>query len=811
MSVLDLDLIARSHDRRGEPWLWFYEDFLATYDPTARKKAGVYYTPTAVVQCQVRLVDHVLRERFDRRYGLGDEGVVVLDPACGSGTYPLAVIDKAAANVAARGPAGPRQTARTLADRLIAFELLPGPYAVASLRIGRRLTELAGSQTPLRANVFLTDTLDSPDLQPPNAALFGDAAELAADRIRARDVKRDRRVMVVLGNPPYKRVNRDEAGGWVVHGPRQPESLMDEVVNRAIALGVKFSATRSTYNLYVYFWRWALWKAFEAHGDGPAVVSFITASSWLTGPGFVGLREVARHHGDEVWVLDLGGDNKGAQPEENIFAIETPVAIVTIIRSGPSTAAPAEVRYRRLTGTPKERLAELTRVAAPDGDGDGWDLVVAPTLGSPLTPVAGGAPWQDLPALADLFPWQQPGPVIGRTWPVCPDQETLRDRWAAFTVDPGTTAREEKFYTAKHGRNIHTKVGDLPTLASLPPGSAVPPVRRFGWRSFDRQWLIDDPRLQRTDSPSLRTEGPRQIFLVAMMTNPVGPGPALVASAHVPDFRYFANRGGKDVMPLWRDAAANTPNVALGVLGALTATRSGHAGAPDLSPDDLCAYVYALLSTPGYQVRFAAELGTPGPRVPLTADPALFDETAAAGRHLLWLHTYAERQQDPAAERGRYLPDVPGLGWQDPVTRPPRTLAADVAYDPQARVLRISDGTITGVAPAVWDYQVSGLQVVRKWLGYRTAAPAGRASRSTSPLDAIRPGGWPDTWNDELLDLLRLLTVTVELRPRQDDLLDRVCNGPLIAAAAIATPGPQDPLRHPPSHAGNDQAVLPGT
>ena len=813
VTVLDLASIARSHDWRGEPWLWFYEDFLATYDPQARKQAGVYYTPTAVVQCQVRLVDHVLRERFGRRYGLGNEDVVVLDPACGSGTYPLAVIDQAAVNVAPRGPAGPRQAARTLADRLIAFELLPGPYAVASLRIGRRLTELAGSTTPIRANVYLTDTLDSPDLQPPNADLFGDAAQLAAERIRARDVKRDRRVMVVLGNPPYKRVRRDDAGGWVVHGPRQPKSLIDEVVDRAIALGVRFSATRSTYNLYVYFWRWALWKAFEAHGEGPAVVSFITASSWLSGPGFVGLREAARHHGDEIWVIDLGGDNKGAQPEENIFAIETPVAIVTIIRDGASTANLAEVRYRKLTGTAGDKIRDLATVNAPDGADDAaWSTVPSSAPGDALVPVTGDLAWQEHPALSDLLPWQQPGVIVGRTWPVAAQPDALKARWRMF-VGTGAETRAAHYVTAKTGRNIGTVVNGMPTLASLPGSAPTPPVRRYGWRSFDRQWILDDPRLMTLDRPSLwRTENPQQLFFTSMMTNALGTGPALTVSAHVPDFHYFANRGGKDVMPLWRDAEAQKPNLAPGITDALAATRVDHVPGTTVSPQDVYAYIYALLSTPGYQERFSVELATAGPRVPLTGDPTLFDEAVELGRQLIWLHTYAERQQDPAAGRGRYLPDVAGLGWRSAVTRPPVTLATDVRYDAETETLHVGDGNITGVSPQVWEYSVSGLQVVRKWLGYRTVVPSGRAAHSTSPLDAVRPSGWPDAWNDELLDLLRLLTLTLALHPRQDDLLDRVLQGPLIDAATLGVLAPQDALRHPPTDTPNgEQATLPGT
>jgi predicted helicase len=119
-----------------------------------------------------------------------------------------------------------------------------------------------------------------------------------------------------------------------------------------------FSHIANLYNLYVYFWRWAIWKAFEAHGDGPGVVAFITAASWLTGPGFMGLRQLVREICDEAWVLDLGGDNRGANPEENVFAIETPVAIVVLARDDVSDRnRPARVHYRRVYGTAEEKIA----------------------------------------------------------------------------------------------------------------------------------------------------------------------------------------------------------------------------------------------------------------------------------------------------------------------------------------------------------------------------------------------------------------------------------------------------------------------
>jgi hypothetical protein len=86
---------------------------------------------------------------------------------------------------------------------------------------------------------------------------------------------------------------------------------------------------------------------------------FITASSWLTGPGFVGLRKLARDQGDEMWTVDLGGDNSGANPEPNVFNIQTPVAITTMLRA---PASPPQKRPLRTTANKRSSGAEKLAV-----------------------------------------------------------------------------------------------------------------------------------------------------------------------------------------------------------------------------------------------------------------------------------------------------------------------------------------------------------------------------------------------------------------------------------------------------------------
>ena len=150
-----------------------------------------------------------------------------------------------------------------------------------------------------------------------------------------------------------------------------------------------FSAHASLYNLYVYFWRWAIWKVFEEN-TGPAVVSMITASSWLDGPGFLGLRRLAREVADEIIVVDLHGDNKGTRKDENVFDIESPVAIVTLVRHGNGDrTTPASVRYASYRGTRAEKLAALTDLAA--GKAKLNTAEASADWHAPLIPASGGA------------------------------------------------------------------------------------------------------------------------------------------------------------------------------------------------------------------------------------------------------------------------------------------------------------------------------------------------------------------------------------------------------------------------------------
>ena len=768
-----------SHEIDRDPWLYFYEHFLGVYDAALRKDRGVYFTPVEVVRAQVRFAHELLRDRFKKPTGFADRGVEVLDPACGTGTYPLAVLEQAAEAVRARfGQPTVPERLRDLAGRLHAFEILVGPYAVAQLRLTQRLRELGVTdRNPL---VYLADTLESPNLQSrlPHTAFY---EPLTREHERAQRVKRDTRIFVCLGNPPYDREQHDPAeeverrkGGWVRYGdegevsPPLLEDFLDPV--REAGGGVHL---KNLYNDYVYFWRWALWKVFDSTADA-GIVTFITASSYLRGPAFAGMRSKMREVFDELWIIDLEGDSLGARKTDNVFAIRTPVAIAIGVRDGkPDPEHPARVRKVRLTGSEQEKLGALDAAGAlndlPWRDcAAEWD--------APFMPAEVGG-FFDWPALIDIFPWQHSGVQFKRTWPIGETRGVLTDRWRALLEH--TPEGRAVMFKETRDRTVRGEYPGLlggvseAALITLARNEPPPEIVSYAYRSLDRQFIVRDARLGDFCRPALhRAHGERQTYLTGLLTDTVGAGPALMAAAAIPDLHYYSGRGAKDVVPLYRNAAATEPNVTGGLREGIAAALGA-----EVTAERLFAYAYGVLAQPGYVERFWDELEQPPPHLPITKDASLFGRVSDLGERLLNLHTYGERFRGPG--RG----DTPQGEARCTKEVPPIPLPEGHSYDAETRTLHVGDGEFAPVSREVYGYSVSGFHVAKSWLDRRKLKRSGKRS---SGLDDIRPDRWD--FAEELLQLLWVLEETVRLQPDGAALLDEVCASELFTADELPTP-----------------------
>ena len=797
--------------KHGDPWIYFYEHFLAAYDNKMRLSYGVVYTPQEVIGCQVALVSELLVDRFEKHLTFADEGVVFLDSSTGTAAYPIAAIESALRRVERRfGLGAVAEHATRCAENVYAFEILVGAYAVAHLRLTKLLID-AGATLPADGlHVLLTDTLESPYADPPQPPLFG--KKLTDEQRRASRVKAEVPIFVCMGNPPYFREESDDSDGertrgkWVRFGddskPEDPAILQDFTEPVIASGGARFVA--NLYNLYVYFWRWTLWKMFEnpfpGGASGKGIVSFITASSYLRGPGFGGMRQRMREAFDEIWILDLEGTVGGPRSTENVFAITTAVCIATGVRhAAKKKHALARVRYSRVIGTREEKLAKLKEInVLADVQ---WHDCFEGAM-EPMVPKQEGN-FFDWPLVSDLWPWEMPGVKFHRSWPIAETRELLIERWNELLASPAEMRGILMRNTATHNAsgNYVSFLDDkrLPSIAQLKAGTEPLTAVRYSFRAFDRQWALPDMRVcDRPRPPLWRAHGKRQTYITSLMTTAPGEGPAAIACAHVPDLHHFRGSfGGRDIIPLWRDAAGNEANLPAGLLDVLMAALGF-----SVSPEDFFAYTYAVLSAPRYVEAFSEELTIPGPRLPVSRVADLFRRAVEIGNRLLFLHTYGERFVPAGVKLGQIPAGIAQCTKGIPTKRAdyPEEFSWTEGETPVEGVLRVGTGEFKPVSRPVWEFSVSGYEVVKSWLGFRMKKRSGRKS---SPLDDIRPGAWTAALTAELLELLWVIEATVAAQPEMNALLFEILASPLFTAAEL--PHPTDAERRPPAVIDDDQ------
>ncbi|MFC9029514.1 type ISP restriction/modification enzyme [Streptomyces arboris] len=761
-----------------DAYLHLYEHFLTVYDPELRQRSGSYYTPHQVVEDMVRLTEDVLRTRLDQRAGFGEEDVRIVDPAMGTGTYLHTIIDRVAEQAADRsGPAMAADAISRLASRLCGFELQMGPFAVAELRTSDLLKRHGSALPDGGLNLFVTDTLDNPFVE--EEYLSYDA--LSASRRRANRFKANTPVTVVIGNPPYddKAENR---GGWVekrTHGQDAP--LLERF--RLTGNGRYEHVLK---NMYVYFWRWATWKVFDAHqNDRHGVVCFISPSGWTTGPGGRGMRSYLRRTCDEGWIINLSPEGHRAEVATRVFpGVAQPLAICIFVRRAQAAERGdrrARVHYRAVAGSRDEKFRQLRGIRLDDG---GWKAAHAEEA-RPFTPQTQSG-WLDYPELSDLLPWGSLGITANRSWTSGPSAETLRRRWTRLVRETDPAAKSVLFKETRD-RDLRSKRDPLPGL----PGRACPigheahtepELARISLRSFDRQWVIADNRVLDYPRPGLwAAVQPRQLYLNQQSSHEIDSGPAVVATHLIPDTHHFNGRGGR-VMPLLHPDGS--PNVAPGLLAHLARST----GAGQVSPADLAAYIAGVTAHSAFTEHFAEELLTPGVRLPLTRDPELWRRATALGTEVLWASTYGERYADASA--GRPFGEVRFPAGDPRQVRYETNIGRDVPesirYERETRALSLGDGTFAPVSAAVWAYHVGGMRVVQKWFGYRKAKPT---SKRTSPLDDLHVESWPIQWTDELIDLLSVLRRITDLAARQGDLLKEILEGPVSTCDELTGAG----------------------
>jgi len=374
---------------KEDPVVHFYETFLTAYDPKMRELRGVYYTPEAVVSYIVRSVDHLLRTRFNRPKGLADENTLILDPATGTATFLYFVIREIHQKFVSQKGAWDGYVAAHLLNRIFGFELLMAPYAVAHLKLGMELQETGytfGSDQ--RLGIYLTNTLE--EAAKKSEQIFAKWISDEADS--ATEIKKEREIMVVLGNPPYSghSANRSEIERILKPGDSyitiSREALREQRVTKVKTAKKPMKVRERTFigNLiedykfvdalplgeknpkwlqddYVKFIRWGQWRI-ECTGQG--ILALITNHGYLDNPTFRGMRQQLMKAFTDIYILNLHGNSKKKEvspdgsKDENVFDIQQGVAIGIFVKQpvAPGFSPALEVKGAALKGGATARV-----------------------------------------------------------------------------------------------------------------------------------------------------------------------------------------------------------------------------------------------------------------------------------------------------------------------------------------------------------------------------------------------------------------------------------------------------------------------
>ncbi len=711
---------------KPDPILHFYENFLEVFDPDARRQFGVYYTPVEVVSYMISAIDRSLRDHLGTS-GLADEQVKLLDPATGTGTFLLGVIQHVRRAVeATAGPGAVDGAMRALAKRIFGFEILVGPYAVAHYRLRHALRV---SRLNEKIGVYLTDALSEPGAASVAGTLGLASENLVAERHEADNVKRRLPILAIVANPPYRRLRAGEVkhlvGDWM-------DELWDDL--KAPVSDAGWGGELNTFqDLSIAFWRWSLWKLFESdEAPGRGVVAFISNGTFITGRPYAGLRKMMRERFDRIEIIDLHGDRRkgvraGVEVDEPVFDIQVGVAITLAIADGSKApGALAQVVYTDCWSeglfAREDKLGWL-RDGVETGARPGGVSVARGRLDDMKpTPFANGE-WV---SLGGCFQFYKSGIKTQN------DPHLVKVRRP--DLQPGVTALVQGKPSWRYDVNKEMRVA---------------------YRLLDRRWLYNDRKLVKRYGPELQAVwGASNIGLYAMPSG-TGAGPAVWCHGLLPDYHAFSGRGGY-AFPLCDHRPGYGPfNIAPALLEGLAMAYGAQ-----VSAQDAFDAILALLSARSYTLRFAQDLEDTFPHVPFPADHELFQNAVAMGRDIRAVQTY-DRAPGTA-----YLTSAIARVETAP------TGALHVRQRENDEIFLCADGSgrVSGVSEAVWSFSVSGYKVLPRW------------------LDA-RKGLDPDNgFITELRDLVGRLGELIDLFDRADHVLTMALTATLGREALGLTP-----------------------
>ncbi|EFL88046.1 type ISP restriction/modification enzyme [Ahrensia sp. R2A130] len=746
-----------SFTQRNDPFIHFYETFLAAYNPAKRKARGVWYTPEPVVNFIVRAVDDVLKEEFGLQDGLADTSKVsvdwdtgneitvkrknqktgkmadvrvpeivkkdvhrvqILDPAAGTGTFLAEVIKQIAPRIKQTGGATwNRYVEEHLIPRLHGFELLMASYAMCHMKLDMMLSDLdyKPTATPPRLNVYLTNTLEEGEREVPDLLM---ARWLSEEARAANDVKNQTPIMCVIGNPPYSGESSNKGKGfeWIT-------DLMDAYKKEPGGKEkLKERNPKWINDDYVKFIRFAE-HMIEKTGEG--VLGFITNHGYLDNPTFRGMRWHLLNTFDKIWVIDLHGSSKKKEvspdgsADTNVFDIMPGVAMIIAVKRQNRPKAKSVLRSD-LWGTRKSKYDSLKRSGLKS---------LKPTTLDPR------APWFSLTqfdhelnetyqkgfSLPNLFSSNVLGFQTHRDgFAIAETLKELNSRIEDLSNKNLTDATLREKYKVRDNRDWNLSQARERLAQYEKPNDFV---SLCDYRPFDTRYCFLDEVTM--DYP--RTEIVKNFLGLDNLALTVSRQQSTVGFRHAFTAKYPANdcfvstksREANQVFPLYlypdEPELDQTRRVNFDPKIRAEIEKAATSDGGDV-PDEVAIfdYIYGVLHCPAYRETYAEFLKIDFPRILYPASPETFADISAKGTQLRRLHLMEEAAigDTPFPFEGE-APD----GEDGSVAKP------QFVETGKGTGLVAINGTASSpgqhfqnVPKIAWEFFIGGYQPAQKWL-----------------------------------------------------------------------------------------------
>lgn len=681
----DVQKVMKNYSQKGihrDPMIHFYEDFLKAYNPSLRKLKGVWYTPQPVVQFIVRAVDEILRRDFELSEGLADYSkfvhevvneqyekgekkfkgksssptikqemhrVQILDPATGTGTFLAEVVNQIFDKFNGMQGMWQGYVNDHLLPRLHGFELLMASYAVAHLKLDMLLqqTGFNHAENSRRLKIYLTNSLE--EVHPDTGTLW--AQWLSDEASAANRIKRDCPVMVMIGNPPYSGESQNK-GEWIM---RLLEDYKKEPGGK---MRLNERNPKWINDDYVKFIRLAQ-NYVERNKCG--IIGFINPHGFLDNPTFRGMRWNLLSTFDKIYTINLHGNYKKKEvcpdgsPDENVFDIQQGVSINLFIKTGEKKASElGKVYYYDLYGKREEKYDFLTN--------------------TPFSEVK----YQELQPVAPMYFF-------------VPKNFGLMDEYEKGVSISSLFSLGSMGITTGHDK-------EMVSLQSFKSDYNF----QYSYRPFDIRWInYDVKQITRARANVMNNLKKPNIALCLIKVNSSSDGLfKVLMSAGLTDKTILSSKDNANVFPLYLytkefGEEKKNPN-----LKKEEWQKFNDAVGKETTPEEILAYIYAVLHSLSYRERYKEFLKVDFPRIPLPKTAKEFNRLTAIGQQLIDLHLMNN------AQSWKCTTTFPEVGSQQ----------VDFQKWKDGQVW-INDKQYFGNVPeSVWEFYIGGYQPAQKWL-----------------------------------------------------------------------------------------------